>query len=525
MMVLRNLFFKIIFLIFAFAISTNVNASIDERNSTYVCPEWFGALGDGKHDDTEAFVKASAISSRLKLQDGKVYVLSTKCSDNGRNCAVVIKRDFHVEGNNATIRIADDTRNLFSVFLPELSKFDINVSFTDLRVDFNAEHNQDVRLNNVKDRRYLFRCDMIKNFTATKCHFIYNGTNALLVRRADSILIDSCRFEWNSFRNFDNSSVTVGTKAKGKGIVTNCLFAPIGYKEGHLPTYYMFGGVEVQGIGRIDVVNNTFMGIEKAINISDISCTKGIDWDYDDIVPMTGAKNIERNSFTDCRTSIAFWSYANAVDHVRIKNNTCIIGNVWYDEIGNSSKRKYPQFVSTEAAKNFLQQDKYAYYGKLGRIVIDSNIIVNRTDWKSYWNRYKYSDKNRGCIELLSLKMDHCSILNNTISDMPGCIFMYGLRYPSSSFPTSVILDIVNNNVQNCVGVSIHESYPNARSKQSVFVYLRNDDEKSKIIVDGNRITDSSVGLPIQWFDNSQGVKEIVTDNNIFQKLYLPSNY
>lgn len=515
---LRDSFFKIILFIFTFAISTSLYANIEGVDSNYVCPEWYGALGDGEHDDTKAFNQAISISKCIRLQSGKVYVLSPQNSDHGRDCAVVLKHDMQIDGNNATIKIANKVKSLFSVFLPELNRLDINVSIADLKVDFNVEHNKNVHLNEVADRRYFFRCDMIKNFTATNCHFVYNGTNALLIRRADSILIDSCRFEWASFQNFDNSSVTIGTKANGRGIVQNSHFAPIGYKEGTLPTCYMYGGIEVQGIGMIDVVRNTFKGIEKAINVSDISCSKGIGWEYDDVVSMTGAKNIEHNTFIDCRTSIAFWSYANAVDNIYIKNNTCIIGSTWYDEIGNKTNRKCPQFVSTEVAKYFPQQDKYAYYGKLGRIVIDSNTIVNRTDWKTYWNKYKYSDKNRGCIELLSLKTELCTISNNIISDMPGCIFMYGLRHPSSAISTSINVDIINNNVQNCVGVSTHESYSNAKRKQSVFVYLRNDTDNSRIFVDGNRITGSSIGLPIQWFETIPDVKEIVTKNNIFKK-------
>ena len=493
----------------------NYQAPIYWSGKDYACPEWFGALGDGKHDDTEAFIKAAASNSHLKLQGGRVYVLSSESSDNGRNCAVVVKHDLHIDGNNSTIKIADNTRNLFSVFLPEINKYDIDVSFSNLIVDFNAEHNQDVRLDKVKDRRYFFRCDLIKSFTATKCHFIYNGTNALLIRKADSILIDSCRFEWNSFRNFDNSSVTVGTKIRGKGVVKNCYFAPKGYKEGTLPTYYMFGGIEVQGVGAIDVVHNIFKGIEKAINVSDISCTKGIDWNYDNVVSMSGGKNIDGNSFIDCRTSVAFWSYANAIDKISIKNNTCVIGKVWYDEIGNKSIRKLPQFVSTEPAKQFQQQERLANYGKLGVIVIDSNTIVNKTDWSLYWNKYEYSDKNRGCIELLSHEISHCLISNNTILNMPGCIFMYGLRYPSFNMMTTVSLDIINNNVQNCVGILTRESYAKIRGNQSVFVYLRNDKDDSKISINGNNINCSGVGVPVQCFGYESDAKSIVK-NNVF---------
>lgn len=117
----------------------------------YVCPEWYGATGDGVNDDTHAINMALNTNLTLKLQNNKKYKISSPLN---------IHSNQIIDGNGATVYLEVKDTDVYGVNTSELS----NVTIKDVCFESNKQKNDDKFLIFI----YMENCD---NIAIKNCYF------------------------------------------------------------------------------------------------------------------------------------------------------------------------------------------------------------------------------------------------------------------------------------------------------------------------------------------------------------------
>lgn len=157
----------------------------------YLKPEWFGAKGDGVHDDQKAFSQAIALGKKLVLEK-KTYKIASASSW----IVFSLNHDLEIDGNGATLLLTQSLySNKKSVLLfsdkekPQNSDkffhdFDIIVE-----VDNVADYDYNFYMFNLYSENVKFDNVRILNKGRT------NGVNCITIGYAKQVTIDNCYFD------------------------------------------------------------------------------------------------------------------------------------------------------------------------------------------------------------------------------------------------------------------------------------------------------------------------------------------
>ena len=177
----------------------------------YLKPEWFGAKGDGIHDDYYALKATFTLTNRAVLGIKKHYQINTIPEEHKRESSVYtffeIEKNLVVEGNHSTIEVRRSSLSNIKhrpyinriIFLPLADYFTIS--------DLNVVINRDIsdiysRENNIYDGGINYIYAMCPHLSVSNSTLInngeYNNVTFCFAQTALKHVIDHCVF-------FDNS--------------------------------------------------------------------------------------------------------------------------------------------------------------------------------------------------------------------------------------------------------------------------------------------------------------------------------
>ena len=346
----------------------------------YYYPEWFGAVGDGKTDDTEG-IRLSMLAAKGKtLQfQRKTYIINVKAGTNeeqrtifsGCKCAEMI-------GNRSIIKIGDnDNCNLYkykgfgSIFsIYTIESFHVK----GITFDFNYEQNPIYQTQGVRQ-------DIQEN----------TQLNAFQFRRVRKVVIEDCKFIGHSGTNcidFNDARYDEGDKVF-EVTIKDCEFLKCGgksfYKSNNTleDAYHDCSTIALHYCGKnhdtrfvVNVNNNYFEGIGgNAYNAIETDASE-LNFRGNTIINFTscivpcvgiydGKISISDNHFIDVSRGIILWlrggtdddSYRYGYNNLEIVHNECVINmGKWlktsrYDNIGARVSNRYG-FVFTTSGNN-----------------------------------------------------------------------------------------------------------------------------------------------------------------------------
>lgn len=182
----------------------------------YLKPEWFGAKGDGVHDDQSAFNQAIELGTKLVLEK-KIYRIASTSSW----IVFPLKQDLEIDGNGATIllpqSIYDNQRSVL-LFSDKEEPQTCRKKFHDFNiiaeVDNDTKYDYNFYLFNLYSDDVIFENVNIYNKGKT------NGLNCITVGYVKNLSIDNCHFD-NQHQGKRGGMMWVMLKDKPEGDITN----------------------------------------------------------------------------------------------------------------------------------------------------------------------------------------------------------------------------------------------------------------------------------------------------------------
>ena len=352
----------------------------------YYLPEWFGAVGDGKTDDTEGIRQAMMAAKGKTLQfQRKIYIINVKAGTSneeqrtiysGCKCAEMI-------GNRSVIKLGDnDNCNLYnykgfgSIFsIYTIDSFHVK----GITFDFNYEQNPIYQTQGVRQ-------DIQEN----------TQLNAFQFRRVRKVFIEDCKFIGHSGTNcidYNDARYDEGDKTF-EVTIENCEFLKCGGKSffknnnTFVDAYHDCSTIALHYCGKnhdtrfvVNVNNNYFEGIggnaynaietdASVLNFRGNTIKNFASCIFPCVGIYDGNLSIRDNHFLDVSRGIVLWlrggtnedSYRYGYKNLEIAHNECVINmEKWlkterYDNIGTRVSNRYG-FIFTTSGNNKSVKD------------------------------------------------------------------------------------------------------------------------------------------------------------------------
>lgn len=331
---------------------------------TEVLPEWFGAVGDGKTDDTNAIRKAIWFAAgKILFFQSKTYIINVSSSNNKKKQRIIFSNTkcSEIIGNKAIIKLGNnDNCNLYKNkgFGTIFSVYTIDYFHVKgITIDFNYENNPIYQTRGIRQG--------IQENTQQ---------NAFLLRLVRKVVIEDCNFIGHSGTNcidYSDAEYNAGDKSFEVKI-ENCNFLRTGgksfFRQGNNYTdaYHDSSTIAIHYRGRnhntplkVDIINNYFEGIgENAFNAveadaSDLNfCGNVIEKYAVCLYPCANIYNsrvdIRNNRFLGVSHGIVLWLRGGSDDGSNQYGykSMNIIGNVCTIDMGYwVNKQRYDNYM------------------------------------------------------------------------------------------------------------------------------------------------------------------------------------
>ncbi len=162
-----------------------------EIENEYLKPEWFGAIGDGVHDDRKAFAQAIELGKKIVLEK-KTYKIASTYSW----IVFALNQDLEIDGNGATLLLSQSIYNKqrsVLLFSDKEEPQKLNKYFHDFNIIVEVDNDPNYDYN-----FYMFNL-YSENVKLEKVN-IYNkgksnGLNCVTIGYAKNLTIDNCYFD------------------------------------------------------------------------------------------------------------------------------------------------------------------------------------------------------------------------------------------------------------------------------------------------------------------------------------------
>ncbi|MEF3307732.1 glycosyl hydrolase family 28-related protein [Paenibacillus sp. GYB004] len=291
------------------------------RETEYTNVKWFGAKGDGSHDD---FTAIQAAIDAVSLQGGGTvffpkgtYIVSPYLSK-----WIKLKDNVNLlgEGTSSVIKVKDDAGDYFAIFYGSTSEPLRNVRISNLKFDQNPQNNLSCHIDlDRKDTRYFFQFCIIsyryENIAIDNVQFDpTSGVNSISLNSDTGKLasITNCYFNFVLAKGngtYDNSAIYLNGR---NHLVANCLFhAGPGQKAR--------GAIETH-LGQSTITNNVMDGYYTGVNLQAGNVSGS-----DDRCDMT----ITGNTISNANQGIQIGPYKTfPVKNVTVSGNTISLSNL-----------------------------------------------------------------------------------------------------------------------------------------------------------------------------------------------------
>ncbi|GEM_PF-2883039 len=454
----------------------------------------YGAVGDGKTDDTaaiQAAIDAVPASGGTVMFPPGTYIVAPK-----KTVGIVVKSNLRLAGAGAAsvLKIKDHLGDWQRLLSPRTLEGSVeNFTVEDLAFDSNILNNPESLINEKKNQSYqtFVHITSGKNLTVRRCRFApYSGVWAVSF---DGQTIDTCAVTDSYFQfvmrdanpDYDNSAVYI----EGK----NYVFSGNTFESVPTPNRGARACMEAHG-GPAEVFNNTATGYQTMLNIVGSFYAGG----------SPGDVNCHDNTCTDALQGIMLWpTLPNNLKNVTVTNNTI---NVAQTKHGIADTAGIYILFSTQAkgqagnitiAKNTIRfQDEGAgrsgdfYYnssgiglhnlGGVSGVVIDRNTIELAPS----------AGIAIGLPESGKRSFDNVKVTHNTITN-PG----QNLGFPTA-FRGGVLVNSTASNIE-ISGNTIADTFPTPRCPTAIGFDPARGNTYTGIKVTNNTITAIGKELPL----------------------------
>lgn len=270
----------------------------------YLKPEWFGAKGDGIHDDYYALKATFTLTNRAVLGIKKHYQINTIPEEHKRESSVYtffeIEKNLVVEGNHSTIEVRRSSLSNIKhrpyinriIFLPLADYFTIS--------DLNVVINRDIsdiysRENNIYDGGINYIYAMCPHLSVSNSTLInngeYNNVTFCFAQTALKHVIDHCVF-------FDNS---------------------LSYAGGF---YWLMERINPGKEKRLVEIRNCDVKLETRDEWISV-CKNNFDYPIDFEVLLEN-NSFERNCLVNSSFCMTFWGDSNYHDTINVHVNNSV---------------------------------------------------------------------------------------------------------------------------------------------------------------------------------------------------------
>lgn len=198
-----------------FGVVTWIDPTLIEGKTEFVTPEMFGAIGDGVHDDSDAFQLAINTHKRVLLTHGKTYVVGKELQ---------LKSGTYIDGNNAFIKASDAFSSWTNIMMARNLGVDSSVGGYD--------QNSDIVIKDVI-------------FNANKRPLV----GGIGIGHAHNVYISGCEFyNWASWHPIELNSTL-------NGVITDCYFHDMpldGQEYGECVQIDLAGGANIFNLAPYD---------------------------------------------------------------------------------------------------------------------------------------------------------------------------------------------------------------------------------------------------------------------------------
>lgn len=319
---------------------------------------WYGAVGDGKSDDTKPLQNLLNMKTKCVLDNRSVYCLKSMLWERKRkqkSSCLTLYSNTTLEGNNSTFILGDNFLSKYNSSVLICEENVENIIIRNLTFDGNSEKNFFVAEENEIYRCYFICCNGGKNVKIEKCNF-FNcpGRNAIMLSNKSVVepeaspyasvneeaIVRNCFFktggayikgskfnttqndfsfifsEFSDFKCYNNTFINLDLDCKDSIMETsyeNRLTFLVG-KMKNSKNHFFSGGIEIHG-DRSNIYNNKIIGCKPAMYIcaGKINEAKGRRYQEDIWV--------HNNQLIDCAGGIYLFSINGDHYNINIINN------------------------------------------------------------------------------------------------------------------------------------------------------------------------------------------------------------